>query len=189
MFKLTDSVLESLTGEVLDVSLDPRHGLQLRLTAVVAVTNYKTLARLGHFDAKTKTASIPLLNMSQFQLQLFSTREDGVTKTEPYMMVRNRYPLGVPAESFASSDTYVDGDWDTISSLCKRLNHGKRKIFATVGDAFTSKRNRSAKKKVLQSNGLPADWQHRIRNPAREPEWMDMPMWSSEDRTWSDLEV
>src|ERR1035437_4223076 len=121
MFVLNDFV-EKFGGETVSVKFSPGIGVTLQLLGIVAITNYKALARLGTFDAKSKTTTLTVFTAADFNKEVMTFRVNGVREDEPVMVVKGRPGLVVLLEDFDERDIWVNADYGTVSKLCKRLN-------------------------------------------------------------------
>lgn len=169
--------LNALSSESLSVDATPQK-IVMRLKAVVALSNFKTLAaagRSGHgasFNSTSKTLTLPLIPKSRATKGTLSIGFPGAPGSTVIDVVRvDGACIRLSDEALGQTVAFSHCDVDRLIALAKRLAGGKAKTFRTTKEAFAS-RNRTA-----------------VNTRASRPEDMDMPMWDPARGEWYDQEV
>ena len=164
------AALNALTSANLAVTATSQK-ITMRLTALVALTNFKALASAGRigtgaqFDSKTKTLTVDLLSPIACKSRDMRIGSEIVTvKQTPCGSL-----LEVSDEEWAATTAiYPFSNLSSLEKLAQRLSGKKAKIFSTA-----SEMNAQRKKKV----------------PRMDRSEMDMPMWDPIRKEWYDLEI
>lgn len=165
--------LNALSSDTLEVKATA-HQITMRLAAVVAITNFKTLAaagRAGHgasFNGSTKTLTLPLIPKAEFVPGKMAL---GGGEQIPVCRVRGMI-LEINADTMEQAIAGCPHNIDKLIKLATRLGGKKAKVYTSTADAT---RARKASKKPTV--------------PAMGPEDMDMPLWDPVKNEWYDGEL
>ena len=149
--------------------------ITFQLTAVVAMTNFKTLAAGGQagagasFDGKTRTLTLELQPTSAMSPGSMAMGY-GEAPAEGFWINELFYEVAAEAVEDVLA-IYPHDNYATLLKLATKLKGGKVQTFANTKAAAEARR---AKRREAERG---------------EPEDMDMPEWDPVRREWYDLEI
>lgn len=175
MFYLTKDDLQELNGSTLNIIVES-DCIKIRLNDIVAKSNYKRLANLGRrFDQKSKTAIFP-------RIKDFRTVD---ISGEIYICPVDEENYGIKKSVWDSSIKWFYGDKNKVIDFCRKMQKGRIKKYKSISEI---KENRGKIERAMNGDPMPANWKKLIKNPNREPDFMDIPVWDSRSKEWYDAE-
>lgn len=166
--------LNTLASDKLAIRATPSR-ITIQLTAVVAMTHFKTLAAGGRagagasFDGKTRTLTLELQSTSAMTPGKMAMGY-GEAPAEGFWINDRFYEVSAAAVEDVLS-IYPNDNFATLLKLATKLKGGKVQTFeSTKADAAARREKQKAREAV-------------------RPEDMDMPEWDPVRREWYDLEI
>jgi hypothetical protein len=133
--------------------------VSMRLTQVVALTNFKAIAAAGRvgsgnsFDGKTKTLSMALRSVTEV-VPGSMTIGFGGKETVHGFRFQGQFYIAEPAILADVVAIYPNDNWGSLVKVAKRLSGGKAKTFNSVSEVFKQRKPRRAHESTSDHPGL-----------------------------------